>query len=242
MQELARYNGLLVVVRTTLTELDKGLRGLVLIGEKEEIVLNDIFENKVPYSWKYAYHSLKPLNSWITDLIARVDMMSEWAFKQQPAVFWISGFTYPTGFTTALLQQAARKLMKPIDSLKWEFNYLSQEAGNQTAAKEGAYLTGFWLEGAKWDNDKIVDADPMTLHYALPTVHFKPVDKGAKQANKNVKYYNCPCYMYPVRGGTKENPSYLFSIMLPMGQDPSGAIDDTFWVKRGTAVLLSLMD
>jgi len=213
-----------------------------LIGDAEEAILNDISDNKVPSTWRYAYHSIKPLNSWILDLIARIEMFSEWAFKQQPAVFWISGFTYPTGFTTALQQQAARKLMKPIDSLKWEFNYMPADTGNQTPAKEGAYVTGFFLEGAKWDNDKIVDADPMTLHYSLPIVHFKPVDKAAKQANKNIKYYNCPCYMYPIRGGSKENPSYLFSIMLPMGQDPSGQIDENFWIKRGTACLLSLGD
>jgi len=225
-----------------LIELDKGLKGQVLIGDKEEKMLNDMLENKVPESWKYAYHSMKTLSSWVTDLNARIEMFNEWAFKSQPACFWISGFTSPTGFTTALQQQAARKLGKSIDSLKWEFNYLSQETNVGTGAKEGAYVNGFYLEGAKWDNDKIVDADPMTLFYPLPVVHFKPVDKGAKQANKNIKYYNCPVYMYPIRGGTRENPSYMFNISLPMGPDPNGNIDDTFWVKRGTACLLSLGD
>jgi len=26
-----------------------------------------------------------------------------WAMKSAPSVFWISGFSFPTGFTTALL-------------------------------------------------------------------------------------------------------------------------------------------
>lgn len=242
MQEISRYNILVNIVRSCLFEQERGLKGLVLIGDREEKLLNDIFENKVPSEWKYAYHSLKPLNSWILDLNARIEMFSEWAFKQQPACFWISGFTYPTGFTTALQQQAARKLLKPIDSLKWEFSYLNAETNVGTGAKEGAYVSGFHLEGAKWDNDKIVDADPMKLHYPLPVVHFKAVDKSAKQANKTIKYYNCPVYMYPIRGGTKENPSYLFNLMQPMGPDPNGLVDETFWIKRGTACLLSLAD
>lgn len=242
MQEIGRYNMVLEVVKTSLYELDRGLKGVTVIGEADDIILNTIFENKVPEKWRYAYHSIKPLNSWVVDLQQRIEMFQEWAFKTQPPSFWISGFTYPTGFTTALQQQAARKLVKPIDSLKWEFSYLTSESNIGTGAKEGAYVHGFYLEGAKWDTDKIVDADPMTLYYKMPIVHFKPVDKAAKQANKNVKYYNCPCYVYPIRGGTKENPSYLFNILLPMGPDINGNIDENFWIKRGTACLMSLAD
>jgi hypothetical protein len=33
-------------------------------------------------------------------------------------------------------------------------------------AKEGAYIEGLYLEGARWDSDKnyIIDAEPMKLH------------------------------------------------------------------------------
>jgi hypothetical protein len=55
------------MVRHCLVELDKGLKGLVLIGEPEEAMLNEILINKTPESWKYAYHSMKPLSSWVID-------------------------------------------------------------------------------------------------------------------------------------------------------------------------------
>jgi dynein heavy chain len=67
MQEISRYNKLLDMVRHILVELDKGLKGLVLIGEPEEAMLNEILINKTPESWKYAYHSMKPLSSWVMD-------------------------------------------------------------------------------------------------------------------------------------------------------------------------------
>jgi dynein heavy chain len=43
--------------------------------------------------------------------------------KGQPNVFWISGFSFPTGFTTALQQQASRKMNVPIDQFIWEFAF-----------------------------------------------------------------------------------------------------------------------
>ena len=54
-------------------------------------------------------------------------------------VFWLSGFTYPTGFLTALLQTSARRNGVSIDTLAWEFPVLNQPADSITAhPKEGA--------------------------------------------------------------------------------------------------------
>jgi len=57
-----------------------------------------------------AYPSLKPLASWTRDLIQRMDQFEKWATTSHPPmVFWLSGFTFPTGFLTAVLQKAARQ-------------------------------------------------------------------------------------------------------------------------------------
>jgi len=102
MQEISRYNRVLTFVRNSLQSLDKGIQGFVLISEDLEKVMDSLFDGKVPESWKFAYYSLKPLNSWIEDLCKRIEQLNNWAYKGQPNVFWISGFTFPTGFTTAL--------------------------------------------------------------------------------------------------------------------------------------------
>lgn len=83
--------------------LDRGISGLVLISEELEKVMQSLYENKVPEEWKFCYHSLKSLYSWVDDLIKRIDQVRNWALKSAPPVFWISGFSFPTGFTTALL-------------------------------------------------------------------------------------------------------------------------------------------
>lgn len=77
----------------------------------------------------------------------------------------------------------------------------------------------------------------MTLFDKLPTVLMKPVEKLSR-ANAKVQHYECPVYVYPIRWGTREKPSYLFPIKLPMSAD----YDESFFIKRGTACLLSLAD
>ena len=61
VQELKRYNILLSTLRHSLEQLEKGIKGLVLISPDLESVLTSLFENKVPRQWSKAYFSLKPL-------------------------------------------------------------------------------------------------------------------------------------------------------------------------------------
>lgn len=154
IQEISRYNKLLSTVRKSLIDLDKGISGLVLISEDLELVMKSLYENKVPGKWQFAYYSLKPLNSWVSDLNKRIEQLRNWVNKGQPDVFWISGFSFPTGFTTALQQQASRKFSVPIDQFTWEFSFEKMDTSISAPAKEGAYIEGLYLEGAKWDGDK----------------------------------------------------------------------------------------
>ena len=60
-----------------------------------EALGNSLFDNLVPTLWaKKAYPSLKPLASWVNDLIARLKFMQDWIDNGQPACFWISGFFF----------------------------------------------------------------------------------------------------------------------------------------------------
>jgi len=71
-QESDRYNNLLNVVQRQLISLKRGIEGLELISEELELVMYAVFENKVPKSWGFCYHSIKPLKSWIDDFYKRV--------------------------------------------------------------------------------------------------------------------------------------------------------------------------
>lgn len=50
-----------------------------------------------------------------------------------------------------------------------------------------------------------------------------------------VGMYSCPCYYYPVRSGGAGRPSFVVAVDLR-----SGAAPPDHWIKRGTALLMSL--
>jgi dynein heavy chain len=235
LQEIARFNLLLRYTRNSLIELQKGIKGLVVISSELEKILKSLYINKVPETWQFAYPSLKPLASWVRDLAARIKQLRDWAYGQPPIVFWISGFTYPTGFTTALLQTVAYSKQISIDSLSMDHIIIpSEESALIAQPKEGAYIKGLFLEGAKWNSEEscLCEPEPMELSWPMPIIHFKPIKD--KKKNKG-SVYSCPCYYYSVRTGTGQRPSFMFYVDLKCGETKAD-----FWVKRGAALLMQL--
>jgi dynein heavy chain len=208
---------LLKIVRGSLEKLEKGIKGEILISEDLELIMENMLQNRVPALWKQAYHTLKSLSSWIDDLNKRVNFMKDWAFKGQPIVFWISGFTYPTGFTTAVQQISARKIGEAIDRFVWTYAFHNNDSAPK-APPDGAYVSGLFLEGAKWDSssNKLVEPETMKLFYPMPIIHFKPTIGGDQKKSKKTDIkYRCPTYMFPIRTATRERPSFMFYVDLP---------------------------
>lgn len=237
VQEMQRYNILLTKIRASLTNLKKAVKGLVVMDAALDIVFNMLLEGRVPPSWLSAYPSLKPLAAWSRDLLQRIAQLQLWAERGAPNVFWLTGFTYPTGFVTALQQTSARRNNVSIDTLSWDFNVVNtEEADVAQAPKEGAYIKGLWLEGAGWSAEQscLCEPEAMKLIYAMPIIHFKPVEARTKRSARGV--YQCPLYMYPLRTGSRERPSFMLTVELKSG----ASTEPEHWVKRGTALLLAL--
>ncbi|XP_034231069.1 dynein heavy chain 2, axonemal [Thrips palmi] len=236
LQEITRYNSLLVVIIDSLRELQKAIRGEVVMSSQLEEILDCIYEGRVPSSWLRAYSSMMPLGSWTRDLILRVEHFSHWAETTHPPVlFWLAAFTFPTGFLTAVLQTSARSLTVSIDTLCWEFTVLQMEENIIVAGPhEGVYIRSMFLEGAGWDRktSSLVEPSPMQLIVNMPVVHFKPVETSKK---KTRGLYSCPCYYIPQRCGTQGKEAYIVTVDLK-----SGAETADHWIKRATALLLSL--
>lgn len=235
IQEVQRYNILLDKLRTSLEQLDKGIKGFVVISPELEEMMGSLNQNVVPQAWSFAYFSLKPLGSWNADLKMRYEFFETWAQKGAPFVFVISYFTYPTGFTTSLLQKYSRKAgSQSIDKLEFDFIPTQKPVSDITeVVKDGAFITGLSLEGAKWNADKqcLMEPDVMELSCPMPVLHFKPIPKRTK-ALQNI--YECPCYYYPIRQGVGARDSWMLRIDLKSGDQAS-----EFWVKRGTALVMS---
>lgn len=235
MQETERYNDLLKAIQGSVKLLQRGIQGLVVITTEQEGVMNSLHAGLVPLPWLVAYPSLKPLSSWLPDLQDRIEQMNTWAFVGYPKVFWIGGITYPTSMLTAYLQASARKNQISVDTLNFDFVVQNtDEASIQQYPKEGSYIKNMVLEGARWDPNKgeLADAETMMLFSPFPIIHFKVISK--KRTNYD-GIYQCPLYLYPIRTGSRERPSFMIWVDLK-----SGSVHPDFWIKRGTALLLSV--
>merc|ERR1712070_250512 len=232
-QECDRYNALLTALHKSLTDMQLAVQGLLIVTPELEEIMDAMLNFQVPKAWGTAYPSLKPLASWTRDLMRRVETFNNWIEGELPHVFWIPAFTYPTGYTTALLQTQARSQGIPIDTLSWEFPITNQAPESLPKAKEGSFVNGLFVEGARWDldNNCLVEPLPMELFSPMPVIQFKPVE-NKKKGSKGV--YSCPIYMYPFRSGSRERPSWVLNADIKCGGKPS-----EFWIKRGVAMLLS---
>jgi dynein heavy chain len=235
-QEVDRYNILLLTLHQTLKASELGVQGLVIVTPELEEIIEAVLEFKVPRAWSTCYPSLKPLTPWMRDLVCRISALQKWINEALPRCFWLPGFTYPTGFLTAVLQTSARKNGIAIDSLSWEFPIINTPATSIAQyAKDGSYCHGLFLEGARWDLDNscLTEPIPMELCCSMPVIHFKPVD-NKKKSIKGI--YSCPLYLYPLRTGSRERPSFVISCEVRCGAQGS-----EYWTCRGTAMLLSTM-
>ena len=107
-QELIRFNNLLSLVRESLFNLQKAIKGLVVMSSELDRLGSQLFISRIPLLWKSrSYPSLKPLGSYVTDLQVRLNFFKDWLMKKPPTVFWISGFfftqVYKFGYLNVLL-------------------------------------------------------------------------------------------------------------------------------------------
>jgi dynein heavy chain len=150
-----------------------------------------------------------------------MEFFGEWCNRGLPFVYNMSAFTYPQGFTTALLQRFSRKSFGAniisIDKLEFDFIITNRPVLDiQEYPKDGGYVTGLVLEGAKWHEEKgyLCEPEVMELEVPMPVIHFKPIQRRKKLDS----LYSCPVYYYPIRSGTVSRDSYIMSIELKSGE------------------------
>jgi dynein heavy chain len=201
IQESERMNRLLVEMRRSLAELDLGLKGDLTMSEPMEAVMMALAEDCVPGGWgKVAYPSLRPLGAWVTDLLARVQQLVDWtADLTLPKVTWLPGLFNPQSFLTAVMQTTARRNDWPLDKTVIVTDITKKQPDQiEGPARDGAYIHGLTLEGARWDEKAglLEDSQPKELFYSMPVIQIKAVtvDKAEQKDT-----YQCPVYTTEVR-------------------------------------------
>jgi len=244
VQELVRFNRLLGVIKSTLYDLKRAIDGEVVMSAELERMANTIFDGHVPTEWeKVSYPSLKPLASWIADLIKRLKMFNEWLLNGPPGVFWISGFFFTQSFLTGILQNYARREHIAIDEISFDFRVMpSIPIDQRTGPEVGCYIHGLFLEGARWDSSvegaggMLAEPDRRQLYADLPVLWLLPGE--TRRRTRDHAVYECPVYKTSARAGTLSTTGHSTNFVLAVHlrtREP-----DRYWVKRGVAMLCQL--
>ena len=239
-QECLRYNNLLAVMKKSLENSIKALKGLVVMSPDLEAVTTSLFNKQVPDMWAgKAYPSLKPLSGWVTDLLARVEFVSDWIKKGNPPIYWISGFFFPQAFLTGTLQNFARKMLFSIDTVSFSFRVMDtlSEKTTEAGPTDGCYIRGLYLEGGRWDHSAHVldESRPKELYTEMPIIWLKPEQNRIKQ---EFGIYNCPVYKTLTRAGTLSttghNSNFVLFVEVPSDKPQS------HWINRGVGLFTAL--
>jgi len=239
VQEMERFNRLIKKIRSSMIDLQKAVKGLVVMSNELESIAKQLVVGRVPDAWgKVSYPSLKPLGSYITDFLERLVMLQHWMDNGKPVVFWISGFFFTQAFLTGAKQNYARKMKIPIDQLDFDF-IVKHRQHPEKPPPDGIYTYGLYIEGARWNaKDHVIDEEvPKVLSDVMPVIQFVPMLKSAI-VDRNE--YWAPIYKTSARRGTLSttghSTNYVLSLTLPTKKDPN------HWIKRGVALLCQLDD
>jgi dynein heavy chain len=239
-QEVLRYNKLLKVMRTSLVDIQKALKGLVVMSGSLEQMGLSLFNNQVPDMWaSAAYPSLKPLSMWVVDLVHRMQFINKWIDLGVPSTYWISGFFFPQAFLTGTLQNFARKYQVSIDTVSFEFK-IQDTPEDQLTRKpdDGCYIYGLFLEGARWEGGEVhslEESRPKELFTPMAVIWLLPI------SNREIPltgFYKCPCYKVLTRKGTLSTTGHSTNFVVSM-EVPSNVAQEQ-WIKRGVALFCSL--
>jgi len=167
---MEKFNRLLNLMRHSLDDLVQAIGGFIVMSQVLDDMYISLTNGVVPPNWeKIAYPSLKPLTSWFEDLKARVEFLHGWLVGGNPTAYWISGFFFPQGFMTGVLQTHARQFKIAIDELDFSFEVIMAEEPDEVDERpaEGVFIYGLFMDGARYNREtkSIDDQMPVSNNY-----------------------------------------------------------------------------
>jgi dynein heavy chain len=232
LQECAACNTLLAEISRSLRELNLGFAGELTMSDTMDELMQSLFFDRVPPSWsKLAWPSLRGLASWQSDFKDRLIQLDSWVNSPIDIanVTWLSGLINPQAFLTAIQQVTAQTNSWELDKLIIQTEATKMTAEDCTEASgEGAYISGFYLQGARWeDKTGMIDTSrPKEMFCAMPVIKCQAV---SAESREKAGIYECPVYKTENRGAT-----FVFCAQLKTKSQAAR------WVLGGVALIMDV--
>ena len=229
LQECEAFNVIIDEMMRSLLELNQGLAGELTMSDKMEKLQGSLFMDRVPGKWEsLAWASMRTLSMWLNDLGMRYEQLLDWTGNpaEIPRLVWISGFRNPQSFLTAIKQISAQATNQPLDRMVTltEVTKKTHVDELESHSRDGAYIHGFYIEGARWNisNGVVEPSKPKEMFLQMPIINVKSI----LSEKQDLKSYQCPCYKTRQRG-----PTFIFVAQLKT-KDPAAR-----WIMAGVALL-----
>jgi len=231
VQECQILNTLLEEIRRSLDELNQGFAGELTMSDNMELLMRCLFRDQVPSTWeRLAWPSMRSLSGWLNDLDNRIVQLQQWTERpiDIPRSTWLGGLKNPQSFLTAIKQVTAQSNRLELDklSIQTEITKIMNADELEGEAKQGAYVHGFFIEGARWDIASMVvqQSRPKELFCQMPIIQCRALQVERTETSS---YYSAPVYKTRFRG-----PTYIFSAQLKTKSPPAR------WVLASVALIL----
>ena len=234
IQEMDVHNNLLSEVIRSLNELKLGFAGELTMSDAMDALKNSLYLDRIPATWqKRAWPSMRALTPWLLDFTLRLAQLEEWQNNpaEIPKVTWLSGMVNPQSFLTAICQVTAQANKWELDKLVTWTDPTKKMSVDEIDRKslEGAYITGLYLQGARWDvSSQLLDrSKPKEMFFKMPVINVRAL--AADKADVSSGVYVCPTYKTEMRG-----PTFVFCAQLKT-KASSGK-----WVLAGVAMIMDV--
>jgi len=246
-QEIQRLQAVIGRVRSMLQQMVLAINGEVVMTAELLQAMRDIYDAKVPRPWLYTPGGdefswlLLYLGIWFAGLKEREVQLTAWLTGGRPLTFWMTGFSNPQGFLTSMKQEVTRLhrgQLWALDEVDYHTEVTDFERADQvkSSPKEGVYIHGLFIDGARWDkgNGTLAESEPKKLFATLPVLYVTVMTKSLLKEKRDSLggdrgLYEAACYRYALRNDRFR----VFQVTIPTKN-----ATPEHWVLRGAALLL----
>lgn len=237
LQEMERWNKLVTVMIESLKNLQKALAGVIGMSSELDELASSLSNGQVPPSWRrFAPATRKNLGRWLAHFQKRYGQYLNWSTNGEPKCMWLSGLMVPDSYLSALVQVTCRKYRWPLDRSTVVTTVTSYKTPDevQDYPKDGAFVSGLFLEGARWDEHSRFLSPQLKkqLITEMPVMQIIPTEVSRV---KSVGTFKTPVYV------TSDRRNAAGVGLVFMADLPSN-VHQSLWILESVALVLDSDD